>query len=154
MTENKKRFDIPNIYLGHVLRVIDGDTIKINISLGFNIYTVQVLRLSGIDTAELRSKDEKKAELARKAKQFVISKVQGKEVKIILKKKGKFRFVADIHYLDNSEEKDLCHELLKEKLAQKYSVKPFKKENEKDKKTEDKPKEDKPKEDKPKENNS
>ena len=43
-------------------RIIDGDTIEVSISLGFNLTTTQRIRLKGIDAAETRTKDlEEKA---------------------------------------------------------------------------------------------
>ena len=49
-------------------RIIDGDTIEVSISLGFNLTTTQRIRLKGIDAAETRTKDleEKKKGLAAK----------------------------------------------------------------------------------------
>lgn len=56
-----------------VLKVVDGDTIDVDIDLGFNISYTQRVRLAGIDTPESRTKD--KAE-----------KILGLEVKDRLKK--------------------------------------------------------------------
>lgn len=59
-----------------VIAVIDGDTIDVDIDLGFDISLTKRVRLAGIDTPESRTKD--KAE-----------KVLGLEVKELLKKKLK-----------------------------------------------------------------
>jgi micrococcal nuclease len=56
-----------------VLKVVDGDTIDVDIDLGFNISYTQRVRLAGIDTPESRTKDAKE-------------KVLGLEVKEKLKK--------------------------------------------------------------------
>ena len=50
-------------------RVIDGDTIDVDIDLGFSITITQRVRLQGIDAAETRTKDlvEKEKGLAAKA---------------------------------------------------------------------------------------
>ena len=40
-------------------RIIDGDTVDVDISLGFNITIFQRVRLKGINTAETRTKDLK-----------------------------------------------------------------------------------------------
>ena len=43
-------------------RIIDGDTVDISIDLGFNLTTIQRIRLKGINAAETRTKDlEEKA---------------------------------------------------------------------------------------------
>jgi micrococcal nuclease len=66
-----------------VLKVVDGDTIDVDIDLGFNISYTQRVRLAGIDTPESRTKDlaEKKlgleskkhlTELLKSATQIVI----------------------------------------------------------------------------------
>ena len=45
-------------------RVVDGDTIDVNIDLGFDVCTKQRVRLLGIDTPESRTRDtEEKTEL-------------------------------------------------------------------------------------------
>ena len=56
-----------------VVKVVDGDTIDVEIDLGFNISYAQRVRLAGIDTPESRTKDAKE-------------KVLGLEVKDKLKK--------------------------------------------------------------------
>lgn len=39
-------------YKAHVLKIVDGDTVDIEIDLGFDIRTVQRVRLAGINAAE------------------------------------------------------------------------------------------------------
>jgi micrococcal nuclease len=50
-------------------RIVDGDTLDVSIDLGFNLTTVQRVRLKGINAAETRTKDltEKAEGLATKA---------------------------------------------------------------------------------------
>ena len=50
-------------------RIVDGDTLDVSIDLGFNLTTIQRVRLKGIDAAETRTKDltEKAEGLAAKA---------------------------------------------------------------------------------------
>jgi micrococcal nuclease len=52
----------------NVLKVVDGDTIDVDIDLGFNISYTQRVRLAGIDTPESRTRDlyEKKLGLESK----------------------------------------------------------------------------------------
>ena len=59
-----------------VLKVVDGDTIDVDIDLGFNISYYQRVRLAGIDTPESRTTNKEE-------------KVLGLEVKELLKKKLK-----------------------------------------------------------------
>lgn len=55
-------------YKAAVLKVIDGDTIDVGIDLGFGITRQERVRLAGVDTAEMNSKElaeRVKAEEAR-----------------------------------------------------------------------------------------
>lgn len=51
-----------------VLKVVDGDTIDVDIDLGFNISYTQRVRLAGIDTPESRTKDLKEKALGLEVK--------------------------------------------------------------------------------------
>jgi micrococcal nuclease len=52
-------------------RIIDGDTIDVEISLGFNITIVQRVRLKDIDAAETRTKDLKEKAEGLMAKEWL-----------------------------------------------------------------------------------
>lgn len=81
-------------YNAKLVKVIDGDTIDANIDLGFGIaHTIRV-RLSGINTTELRSKVETDRILAQKAKSRVIE---------LIGQKGSDGFV--VHTFKDSQEK-------------------------------------------------
>lgn len=58
-------------YAARCLRVIDGDTIDVVIDLGFHLTASLRLRLYGIDTPELISKDPVMRQLALDAKAHV-----------------------------------------------------------------------------------
>lgn len=60
------------------------------------------IRVSGVDTPEMRGKCQKEKDLARKAKQFTVSKLRAaKIIELRNMKRGKyFRIVADV-YIDN-----------------------------------------------------
>lgn len=51
-----------------VLKVVDGDTIDVDIDLGFSISYTQRVRLAGIDTPESRTTDKKEKALGLEAK--------------------------------------------------------------------------------------
>ena len=96
-------------------RVVDGDTIVVNVDLGFGTWVHDAyLRLYGINTPELRG-DERDAGLA--AKQFVIDRI-GHDVFIVIdtiksNNKGKYgRYLAIVWYLDGAEMRNLNQELL------------------------------------------
>lgn len=101
-------------YKAIVRRVIDGDTIEVDIDLGFKtILQKEKLRLLDIDTPELRSKSLTERIRAQEAKLYVQSLLpEGKEVLIETRKdeKGKYgRYLAYV-FIEN---KSLC-DLLKE----------------------------------------
>lgn len=55
-----------------VYKIVDGDTIDVVIDVGFNIFTLQRIRLAGIDAPELHTRNAEEKEHAIKAKGFVI----------------------------------------------------------------------------------
>lgn len=64
--------NLPNYrYRGVIENWVDGDTVDVSVDLGFCVYTKIRFRLTGLDTAELKSKDDEKALLAAKAHNFV-----------------------------------------------------------------------------------
>ena len=99
-------------YACKVLRVVDGDTIDLNIDLGFNIWHRGRVRMAGIDTPESRTRiiEEKKLGLASKARLKELLK--GQKVSIqCTKEKGKFgRILADVMVGDTNINKQLIDE--------------------------------------------
>jgi len=75
-----------NMYEYHVkkvINVVDGDTIDVDIDLGFDISFSSRVRLAGIDTPESRTKDLAEKKLGLEAKEYVKSKIKdAKEVVI------------------------------------------------------------------------
>ena len=66
-----------------VNNVVDGDTIDVEIDLGFDISFSSRVRLAGIDTPESRTKDLAEKKLGLEAKDYVKSKIKdAKEVVI------------------------------------------------------------------------
>lgn len=51
-----------------VIKVVDGDTIDVDLDLGFNISYTQRVRLAGIDTPESRTRDAYEKKLGLEAK--------------------------------------------------------------------------------------
>ena len=98
------------------MRVIDGDTVDVDIDLGFGIWQKnERVRIMGIDTPESRTRDkiEKKFGLAAKAK---LKSILGKDtvLKTTINKKGldmkgKFgRVLGDFLQDDKSVAKTMC----------------------------------------------
>ena len=83
-----------------VVKVVDGDTIDVDIDLGFGMtYKKQRVRLMGIDTPESRTRDlvEKKFGKASK-KHLKHLLTQGERISLISHDKGKFgRILGEIY---------------------------------------------------------
>jgi micrococcal nuclease len=60
----------------NLVEVIDGDTVDIEIDLGFDVFIKQRLRLQGIDAPESRTKDLVEKELGLKSKAWLIKKLK------------------------------------------------------------------------------
>lgn len=107
-------------YQATIKRWVDGDTVDVDIDLGFGlIYSNQRLRLYGIDAWESRTRDldEKKKGLA--AKSFVNEMAPvGTQVTIITYKEGKYgRILAEV-FLD--EDTNLNKLLTEKGHAERY----------------------------------
>jgi micrococcal nuclease len=59
-------------YNAMVFRIIDGDTVVLDIDLGFTIHWKSSCRLWGVNTPELRSKDESIKDNALKSRQYLV----------------------------------------------------------------------------------
>lgn len=89
---------VPYIFLATVISVVDGDTCDVNISLGFNIYTVQRLRIADYDAPETyRPRNQKEREHGKRATEFAKGLLSGQQVTIKTFKTGKYgRYIAEI----------------------------------------------------------
>jgi micrococcal nuclease len=58
-------------YVKKVTKVVDGDTIDVDIDLGFDISFSSRVRLAGIDTPESRTKDKVEKELGLQSKEYL-----------------------------------------------------------------------------------
>ena len=111
---------VPPLKTGKVIKVYDGDTITIasNVPGLYNspIYKFSV-RLNGIDTPEMRTKDEDEKEIATLARDALSEKIMGKEIRLENIKTEKYgRVLCDI-YLDKIH---LNQWLIDEKYALPY----------------------------------
>ena len=100
-----------------VLKIIDGDTIRAKINLGFHLTFEDNFRLAGIDTPELRSKDPEEKSKAYAAKDYMTTRLLDKAIIIHTKKAGKYgRYLATIY----CEGKNINLELIEEGHAKIY----------------------------------
>jgi len=124
---NKKNIKQDYIYKAKVVRVIDGDTIDIDIPMGFGITkTKQRCRSHGIDTPESRINTKRQPERIREKAMGLESKARmkvlcGKEVYIESLDGGKLdkygRLLINLYTLDGI---NISATLINEGLAIKY----------------------------------
>ena len=103
-------------YEATLVRVIDGDTIDVELDLGFGISYRTRLRLYGINCPEIDTEEGKKA------RTFMESVLTNRKfyVKTIKDRKGKYgRYLAIIFIIDNGEMKSLNKMLINKGLAEK-----------------------------------
>ena len=91
-----------------LVKVVDGDTIDVDIDLGFGVWLQnQRIRMMGIDTPESRTRDleEKKFGLLAKDKLQTLL-ANGKVIKTFKDAKGKFgRILADVIVYHSAEDR-------------------------------------------------
>lgn len=85
-------------YEAIITSVYDGDTCTADIDLGFGVWLhKQKLRLYGIDTPEIRTKDLKEKEAGYAARDFLRELILGKKVLVESLGKGKYgRWIVHI----------------------------------------------------------
>lgn len=114
-----------NVYLynAEVIKVVDGDTFKINIDLGFEVHLgPKSVRLYGVNTPESRTKNLEEKKLGLAAKEFTdqwIKKANNKvKIETILDKNEKYgRILARVW---NEAGECLNTEIVKSGLAREY----------------------------------
>lgn len=106
-------------YKATIRRVVDGDSIYVDIDLGFDVWLRnQSIRLYGIDTPECRQKDKARKAHGLLAKEYVQKAlVVGKTYALRTKEKGKFgRFLGEF----KTGKGAITKLLIKERLAVPY----------------------------------
>ena len=109
-------------YSATIRRVVDGDTVDVDIDLGFGvILSNQRIRLYGIDTPESRTRDKEEKFYGKISAQFLkdhCKKGSYITLRTYLDKKGKFgRILGEIIALDGT---NLNKQMIKEHLAVEY----------------------------------
>ena len=67
----------------NVTKIVDGDTIDVDIDLGFNISYSQRVRLAGIDTPESRTSDKMEKALGLESKEYLKYKLKDAKLVVI-----------------------------------------------------------------------
>lgn len=95
-------------YSGTVQKVVDGDTLVIDVDLGFYVHIEVRVRLRGINAQELSAEDPKTLKMAEKAKEFVENAL--KSVNLIVFQSFRVdlygRYVVDLYYLPGVKDRE------------------------------------------------
>lgn len=102
-------------YNAMVDRVVDGDTIDLMIDLGFDVWTHQRIRLSGIDTPE------KNTPLGKALKNHMANLLEGKKIIIDVTKPDKYGRYLGTLWLNEESLESINDQLYANKLAKLYS---------------------------------
>ena len=110
-----------NEYKAKVVKVVDGDTMDVDIDLGFSIILAkQRIRLFGIDTPESRTRDKEEKFYGKLAGQFLKDRCKKGSyitLRTYLDKKGKFGRILGEIVVDGV---NLNQQMIKEHLAVEY----------------------------------
>lgn len=103
-------------FKAELVRVIDGDTIVVNIDLGFNIFIIQRCRLLGIDSPEIVGESKERGKEVKKEVEDILKTSVGPLIiKTHSSKKDKYgRFLAEVAYVDSLGSKVNLNEYLVE----------------------------------------
>ena len=91
-------------YFCKLQRVVDGDTIDVNIDLGFSIWHKVRVRMLGIDTPESRTRNLEEKALGLASKARLKELLKGRKLDIeCSKEKGKFGRVLGVVFATDKE---------------------------------------------------
>jgi micrococcal nuclease len=94
-------------YVKKVTKVVDGDTIDVDIDLGFDISFSSRVRLAGIDTPESRTSDKMEKALGLEAKAYLKHEIESAKSVVIKTEKmdssEKYGRILGWVYLDGSD---------------------------------------------------
>lgn len=103
-------------YKVYVTRVVDGDTVDVDVDLGFGmIYKKQRVRMMGIDTPESRTRDLEEKFYGKASKANLVKILKDQEIQMVSHDKGKFGrilgelFIGDSSYSINQQQIDEYH---------------------------------------------
>ena len=110
-------------YRCEVVRIIDGDTIRVDVDLGFGIWSRnETVRLYGIDTPESRTRDLEEKKYGLAAKQFLTNMLNDSGgIKLKSHGKGKFgRILGELWRTTNYADKSI-----NEYMVEKHHAAPY-----------------------------
>ena len=115
---------IEYMYKVHVIRVVDGDTVDVEVDLGFDIKIKKRVRLHGIDAPEIRTRDKQEKIAGYKSKEFLEQVVKDNDGMFYMSSQDKGKYGRCIGILF---EKDFYDESLNDRMIYEGHAKPYKK---------------------------
>ena len=101
-------------YRAKIIDVYDGDTFTVQIDLGFKVTLTDKVRLYGIDTPEIRTKDKEEKKRGYTARKYLLDMVLGHDCLVKTHKQEKYgRILADVTIVEDGVEIDLATEMIK-----------------------------------------
>lgn len=87
-----------------VTRVVDGDTVDVDIDLGFGMtYKKQRVRMMGIDTPESRTRDLEEKFYGKQSKYFLEDLLKDQKIQLVSHDKGKFGRILGELFVEGNE---------------------------------------------------
>jgi micrococcal nuclease len=87
-----------------VLDVVDGDTIDVEVDVGFHLKNTVRVRLYGVNSPEVHDSDSQKREAAEQAKKWMWDMAMGNECRIATHKTDSFgRYLALVYLWDGGQ---------------------------------------------------
>jgi micrococcal nuclease len=114
----------PYYYKAKVVSVYDGDTCTCVIDLGFKLSVRVKVRLLGVDTPEVRTRNKKEKAKGLSTRDWLRERILDKDVLLHTKEKGKFgRWLGMIWTIEEDKpsfENSYNKQLINEGLAKEY----------------------------------
>lgn len=108
-------------YKAVVLRVVDGDTVDLDIDLGMRTHTLERIRLDGLNAPELHSKDQSERDAAKVSADFLRSLLADPNVVIKTKKDSQEKYGRYLGTIFNSAGENVNEAMIKTGHAVPYS---------------------------------
>ena len=109
-------------YKAQIDRIIDGDTVDVNINLGFDvILSKKRVRLYGIDTPESRTRDKEEKVRGLLSKAFLTRQCpKGSDIRLVSHDIGKFGRILGEIFVDADTDKSINQVMCDEGFAVPY----------------------------------
>ena len=106
-----------------VTRIVDGDTVDVDIDLGFGmVYKKQRVRMMGIDTPESRTTNLEEKFYGKQSKYFLTNLLKDNQVELVSHDKGKFGRILGELFITVKDNEDTRYEIANEKSVNQMMI--------------------------------